>query len=637
MFDWVEKHKRWIQIVLLILIVPSFAFFGINYYFDDSADSAAVAQVAGTKISPNEFDQALRERQDQLRQQLKDKADPAILDGNELRNSVINQLVERRALLAHAFNTDLAVPDEQVRKVISEVPYFKDEADGKFSAAKYEEILRRQGMTPVMFEEKVRQDLRVAQLRDPVSGGTVLSGDVVDRLGRIRGQEREISEWIFTPDAVFEGVSVTDADVKKFYDTHQNDFRIPERVRVEYVSLEAADVTRDVRVPEAELRAAYEKNAAQYGKPEERRSSHILIAVAKDATAQVKADARKQAEALVAEVRATPKQFGDLARKHSKDPGSAASGGDLGFNARGAMVKAFDDALFALKVGEIAGPVETQYGFHVIRLDAIKAAEMTPFEKVRGEIEADLLKPRAGKAFADAAENLQNFVYEQSDSLKPAADALKLKIQTSDWITRGGGGQPPGLMKPQMLAKIFSEEAIKQKRNTDAIEVEPNTVMAARVIDHRESSILPFDDVKGDVRNRMRADKARELAVEQGKAALARLQKGDVAGARWSAPMRVSLQSPGTLQVEAARDVFAAEAAKLPVYAGVPTERGTFVIYRVSRVIEAPALTADERKGLSRQIAQLAAQQQFDAYVQAIKAAAGVSIDLSKVEKKAQQ
>ena len=210
-------------------------------------------------------------------------------------------------------------------------------------------------------------------------------------------------------------------------------------------------------------------------------------------------------------------------------------------------------------------------------------------------------------------------------------------IRDSDWITRGGGGQPPALVKPQMLAKIFSEEAIKQKRNTDAIEVEPNTVMAVRVIDHRESSILPFDDVKGDVRNRMRADKARELAVEQGKAALARVQKGNLTGARWSSPTRVSLQTPGTLQVEAARDVFAAEAAKLPAYVGVPTEKGSFVIYRVSRVIEAPALTADERKALSRQVAQLAAQQQFDAYVQAIKAAAGVSIDLSKVEKKAQQ
>lgn len=637
MFDWVEKHKRWIQIGLLILIVPSFAFFGINYYFNDSADSASVAKVAGTNISTNEFEQALRDRQEQLRQSLKEKADPAILDSNDLRNSVVNQLVERRALLAHALHTELAVPDDQVRKVIAEVPYFKGDADGKFSAAKYEEILRRQGMTPVMFEEKIRQDLRVAQVRDPVAGATVLAGDVVERLGRIRGQQRELSQWEFTPDAVFDGVSVSDEDVRKFYDANQKDFRIPERVRVEYVTLTADDIARDLRIPEADLEAAYAKNAAQYGKPEERRSSHILIAVPKDATAQVKADAKKQAETLVAAVRADPKQFGDLARKHSKDPGSAANGGDLGFNTRGTMVKAFDDALFALKVGEIAGPVETQYGFHVIRLDAIKPAEVVPFEKVRGEIEAEMRKPRAGKAFADAAENLQNLVYEQSDSLKPAAEAMKLKIQTSDWITRGGGGQPAALVKPQMLAKIFSEESIKQKRNTDAIEVEPNTVMAARVIDHRESSILPFEDVKGDVRHRLRAEKARKLAEEQGKAALARVQKGDMAGARWSAPTLVSLQAPGSLQVEAARDVFAADAAKLPVYVGVPTDKGGFVIYRVSKIVEAPALTADERKALSRQVAQLAAQQQFDAYVQAIKAAAGVSIDLTKVEKKAQQ
>jgi peptidyl-prolyl cis-trans isomerase D len=636
MFEWVEKHKRWIMIGLSILIIPSFAMFGINYYFDDSSGSGAVAKVAGTTISPGEFEQALRERQDQLRQMMKDKADPAMLDSNEVRNAVVNSLVERRALLAHALTSGLAVPDEQVRKVITEVPYFRDEATGGFSSTKYEELLRRQGRTPVMFEEGIRQDLRVSQVRDTVNGSALISDTVVKRLGKLREQQREISQWTMTPDQVFARVTVTDEEVRKFYDDHQSDFRIPERVKVEYVVLTPEDAAKGVAIPEAEVRAVYEKNAAQYGKPEERRASHILLTVAKDAKPEAKAEIKARAEKILEELRKAPKTFADIAKKESQDPGSAANGGDLGFNARGAMVKPFDDAVFTMKVGEFAGPVETQYGFHIIRLDAIKAGETVPFEKARGDIEAELRKAQAGKLFADAAEELQIKVVEQSDSLKPAAEALRLTVQTSDWITRNGGGQPATLVKPAMLAKIFSEDSLKQKRNTDAIEVDANTVISARVVDFREAHVLPFDEIKGEVRRQVQIDKALKLAEQEGKAALERVKKGDDKGLTWSAPTMVSLGNPGALQAEAARDVFGADPAKLPVYVGVPADKGRFVIYRVSKVVEAPEPSADVRKTLAKQIAQLAAQQQFDAYTQTVKASMGVSVDTAKVQKKAQ-
>jgi peptidyl-prolyl cis-trans isomerase D len=636
MFEWVEKHKRWIMIALSILIIPSFAMFGINYYFDDSSGSGAVAKVAGTTISPNEFEQALRERQEQLRQMMKDKADPALLDSNEVRNAVVNSLVERRALLAHALKSGLAVPDDQVRKVITEVPYFRDEATGGFSATKYEDLLRRQGKTPVMFEEGVRQDLRVSQVRDTVSDSVFVSDAVVKRLGKLREQQREVSQWTMTPDQVFARVTVSDEEVRKFYDDRQNEFRIPERVKVEYIVLTPEDAAKGVAIPEAEIKSVYEKNAAQYGKPEERRASHILLTIPKDAKPEVKAETRKRAEQILEKVRKDPRSFGELAKKESQDPGSAANGGDLGFNARGAMVKPFDDAVFALKVGEYAGPVETQYGLHIIRLEAIKPGETVPFEKVRGEIEAELRKAQAGKLFADAAEELQIKVVEQSDSLKPAADALKLPVQTSDWITRNGGGQPPTLVKPAMLAKIFTEDAIKQKRNTDAIEVDANTVISARVVEHREANVLPFDEIKGEVRRQVQIDKALKLAEQEGKATLERVKKGDDKGLVWSTPTLVSLGNPGALQAEAARDVFSADPAKLPLYVGVPGDKGRFVVYRVSKVIEAPEPSAEVRKALAKQIAQLAAQQQFDAYTQTVKASMGVSVDTAKVQKKAQ-
>ncbi len=636
MFDWVDKHKRWIQIGLLFLIVPSFAFFGINYYFDDAGDAGAVAKVAGTRISPAEFDNALRERQEELRQMMKDKVDTSMLDSNEVRNAVINGLVEKRALLAHSLNSGMAVPDAQVQKIIREIPYFQDQATGKFSLARYNELLKSQGMTAVMFEERVRQDLRIAQTRGSVVDSTVLADAVVTKLGKIREQTRVVSQVIFSPEKAVGRVTVTDDEVRKHYDATQKDFRIPERARVEYIVLGPDSLGKAVAVSDDEIREYYDKNKSQYSKPEERKASHILISLGKDADAAAKDKARKQAEDLLAQVKAAPKSFEDLARKFSQDPGSAKSGGSLGFFARGAMVKPFDEAVFAMKAGDLQGPVETQYGFHIIRLDEIKAASETPIEEVKAAIEEQLRKPKIGKAFADMAENFTQTVYEQSDSLKPAAEAFKLKIETSDWITRDGGGDPL-LAKPAMLAKIFSEDVIKNKRNTDAIEVESGKLVAARVIEHREASVLPFEDVKSDIAKRLQLVKAAKQMETDGLAALEKARKGDEAGLDWSAPVELSLQRPGTLVAEAARDVFAADPAKLPAFVGVQDANGRYLLYKITKVVEAPDLPPEEKKALAKQIAQVAAQQQWDAYLQAIKASAGVSIDTTKIERKAQQ
>lgn len=636
MFEWVDKHKRWIQIILLILIVPSFAFFGVNYYFQEYGSSGAVAKVAGSKISPQEFEEALRERQDQLRQSMQEKADPALLDSNEVRNAVINGLVDKRALLAHAMRAGVTVTDDQVRKIVTGIPAFRDEATGKFSAQRYEQLLRSQGMSPTLFEERVRQDLRMSQVRDTVANSAFVPDSVVDRLGRIREQQREVSQWLLTPEQVKSRVSVSEEDVKKFYESHKTEFRVPERARVEYIVLTIDQVAKGIDVTQQEVADWYAKHLAQYEKTEERKASHILIAVPKDAKPEVKEAARRKAEELTAEVRKTPAAFAELAKKNSQDPGSAASGGDLGYSARGVMVKPFDDALFGLKVGDVAGPIETQYGYHVIRLDAIKPGEKTPLEKVRPEIEQDIKKSKAGKAFAEAADTMQNLVYEQAESLKPAADALKLPIQTSDWITREGGGTPM-LAKPELLSKVFSEDSIKNKRNTDAVEVAANTIVAARVIEHKAADVLPFDAVRKDVQDQMVLERTAKLVEEEGKAVLARVKAGDDKGLTWTGPVTVSLQRPSGLAPEAAREVFSADPAGLPIFVGMPVSNNRFVIYRVSKVIEAPPIEAEQRKALSRQLSQIAAQQQFDAYMQTVKAGAGVEIDPTKVEKKPAQ
>ncbi|MBX9965800.1 MAG: SurA N-terminal domain-containing protein [Burkholderiales bacterium] len=636
MFEWVDKHKRWIQIILLILIVPSFAFFGINYYFQEYGSSGAVAKVAGSKISPQEFEQALRKRQEDLRKMMEGKVDQAMLDSNEVRNSVINGLVDQRALLAHAMHAGITVTDDQLHKHITQIPDFADTGTGKFSEERYKQLLRASDYgNPVVFEAERRRMLLMSQVRDTVADSAMVSMAVVDRLGRIREQQREVSQWLLTPDQVRSKVNITDDDVKKYYEAHKDEFRIPERARVEYIVLNLDTVAKGIEISAPEVTDWYEKHQDQYGKPEERRASHILITVAKDAKPEDKAAAKAKAQALLDEVRRSPKSFADVAKKNSQDPGSAASGGDLGFFGRGAMVKPFDDALFAMKVGDIEGPVETQYGFHVIRLDAIKPGEKTPLDKVRSEIEQELRKAKAGKAFVEAADTLQNTVYEQSDSLKPAADALKLVIQTSDWITRDGGGLPL-LSKPEILGKIFSEDVIKNGRNTSAVEVAPNTIVAARVLEHRAADVLPFEEVRKDVQQQLFVERATKLVEEEGKAALAKLKGGDDKAVTWSPTVLVSLQKPSGLQPEAAREVFSADPTALPAYVGMPVSNGRYVIYRVGKVIDPPALGDDQRKALARQLAQIAAQQQFDAYLQTIRAGAGVEIDPAKVERKAQ-
>lgn len=633
MFDWVNKHKRWLQLVLLVLIVPPFALFGINYYFQDSGAGAPVAKVAGTRISAQEFEGALRERQDQLRQMMQGKADEAILNGNEVRNGVINSLVERRAMLAHALGQGMTATDAQLAKVITEIPAFQDRATGKFSEQRYQDVLKAQGLTPAAFEDRVRRDLALAQLRDTITRTNVLATSVTERLGRIREQQREVSQWVFAPARYMGGAAPAEAELKKYYEEKRQQFSIPERARVEYVVLSAQALEKDVAVTPEEVKAFYDSHAAQYSKSEERRASHILLTVSKDATAEAKAAVKAKAEALVQEARKAPQRFGELARASSQDPGSAASGGDLGFVARGVMVKPFEDALFALKPGEIAGPVETQYGFHVIRLDAVKPGEVTPLEKVRGEIEQEVRKPKLGKVLAEAVENFQNLVYEQPDSLKPAAEAFKLTIQTSDWITRNGGGNGQ-LSKPALLGKIFSDDAIKNKRNTEAVDAGDGTFVAARVVEHKAADFLPFEQVKSDIVVVLMGERARKRAEEEGKAALERLRKGEGAGASFEAPQMVSLQAPGTLLAEAARDVFSADAGKLPAYVGTKASDGRYVIYRVSKVVDGKPAGPEEVKALQKQIAQLAAQQQLEAYMAVVKAGAGVEIDASKVERK---
>ena len=631
MYDFVYKHKRWLQIALLVLIVPPFALFGIDFYFRNTDTAGSLAKIGDARISEVEYSQALRQAQDKMREMMKSNPDPSLLNSPQLKESVLNELIERKITISHAARAGMTIADAELQKMIAAVEAFHDD-QGKFSRERYRQLLQGQGLTPATFENQVRTNIMLEQVRGVYSGSAFVPESVADRLLKIREQEREVSQVLFSPADYNKQVKISDADAEKYYMEHKGDFVVPERVKIEFVVLSLEAYQRGVEVSDAEIKKFYLDNQSRYQTPEERRASHILIPAAASATPEEKAKAKALAEDLFKQAKANPKKFGELAAKFSKDPGSAEKGGDLGFFGRGLMVKPFDEVAFAMKVGDVAGPVETQYGYHIIRLDAIKAVQTTPLESVKAQIVEEIRKPKVVKAFAEAADNFNNLVYEQFDSLQPAVTALKLTLQKSDWLSRTGGNPNPLLNNDKLLAALFSDEVLKNKHNTSAIEVQPNMLLAARVVEHKSSEGMPLDQVRKDIVQHLAEQAATKLAETEGRAALEKLKKGETVALSWSASQTVTLQKRQGLHPEAAQSVFGADTAKLPTYAGVPVSQGRFVIYRITKVKDITETTPEQRKALAKQLAQMIGQEQYIAYLASLREHADVKIDKKKLE-----
>src|SRR6185436_9195336 len=631
MYDFVYKHKRWLQIALLVLIVPPFALFGIDFYFRNTDTGGSLARIGDARISEAEYSQALRQAQEKMREMMGKNPDQAMLNSPQLRQSVLNELIEHKVTLSHASKAGMTVSDSELQKMIAAVEAFHDQS-GKFSRERYRQLLQGQGLSPAAFENQVRSNIMLEQVRSVYSGSAFVPESVAERLLKIREQEREVSQVLFNPNDYRKQAEVSDADAEKYFTEHKGEFLVPERVKVEFVVLSLEAYQRSMQISDEEIRKFYADNMSRYQTAEERRASHILIPAAASATPEEKAKAKALAEDLLKQVRQNPRKFGEVAAKFSKDPGSAEKGGDLGFFARGLMVKPFDEAAFSMKVGEIAGPVETQYGFHIIRLDAIKAVQTTPLESVKAQIVEEIRKPKVAKAFAEAADNFNNLVYEQFDSLQPAIDALKLTLQKRDWVSRAGGNPNPLLNNDKLLAALFSDEVLKNKHNTSAIEVQPNMLLAARVTEHKPSEGLPFDQVRKDIVQHLSDQAATQLAEKEGLAALEKLKKGEPLALKWSAPQTVTLQKRQGLHAEAAQAVFGADTAKLPAYIGTPVSQGRFVIYRVTKVKDVVDTNPEQRKALAKQLTQMIGQEQYIAYLASLREHADVKIDKKKLD-----
>jgi len=632
MFEFVGKHKRLLQILLALLIIPPFAFFGIQSFDWAGSGGGDLADVSGSRITMREFAHAQEQRRDQLRSVLGRNFDPAYLDTPEARKQLLDALVAQRVLGLYMARNHVVVTDAQVRELVAAQPAFQE--NGKFSRGNYQAFIRAQNKSEEQFEAELRSDLALRQLANGLLDSTIVARATARRLATIRGESREVTESLVPASQLVGQVKLAPDALDAYYGSHAKDFEVPEQVRAEYVQLSLEAILAEEAVSPDEVKAAYEASLAP------KRAEYL--------------EGRKKAEALLAEVRKDPAKFAELAKTNSQDPGSAAAGGDLGWFGRGAMVKPFEDAVFRLKPNETSPLVPTEFGFHIIQLTGTRKAEggkgeerrarhilinapaeVKDFDAARAGIERDLKRQKAQKKFPESAEALSNLAYEQPDSLQPVAERFKLKITTSGWFSRAGAPAPLGNAK--LLTALFGDDAVRNKRNTEAVETEPGRLVVARVLEHKPAAVRPLDEVRGEIAKKLTLEEALRLAREAGAARLKQLESGQDAGVAWSPARTVSRESPGGLDRRALAPVFRADASKLPAYVGVDLSPSGYAIYRVSKVIEAPAV--DEAKlraneaGLTRQ----EAREAYDAFVDALRSRAKIAVYEANLQKKTER
>lgn len=618
MFEFVRTHTKLLQLLLLILILPSFVVFGIQGYSSFSEGRAqVVAKVDGQEIGQAEWDNAHRQQVERLRQQMPN-IDAKLLDSDAARASTLENLVRERVMMAEAHRAHIDVPADRVVREIQNLPELArlKRPDGSFDVATYKAMLEAQGMTPAMFEERLRQDLRSQQVLRGITGSALTTPAVVGSALDALLQRREIRYARFDLKDYMSKVAPTDADIEAYYKAHEAEFKAPEAATIEYVVLSLDALKKDAAAPEKELRDYYDANIARYTSAEERRARHILVKADKDAAADVKQKAKARAEALLAEVRKNPGSFADVARKNSDDPGSAQQGGDLDFFGRGMMTKPFEDATFAMKPGEISNVIETDFGFHIIKLEATRGGEKKPFEEVRASIEEELRKQSAQKRWAETAQQFTDTVYEQSDSLQPAIDKFKLEKKAATVARAPAPGASGPLASPKLLEAVFAADSVRNKRNTNAIEVGTSQLAAARVTEHRPAHTRPLAEVKEQVRQRVQAEQAMALARKEGQALAAQLkQQTDTTLPQGAV---VSRQKPEGLPRSVLDAVLRAPAAKLPVVVEAEAPGEAFVVARVDKVL--PRETSpEEAAALQNQYAQVWTQAEAQAYYSALK------------------
>ncbi len=604
MFDFVRNNTKIMMGLLFLLIIPSFVLFGLEGYsrFDDKG--IVVAKVDGQKINQSDWDTAHKSEVDRIRASMPN-LDVKLFDTPEAKYATLERMVRDKVIAAAAQKMHLVASDTRLARELQQSPAIAAlrTADGKLDMERYKQLAASQGMTPEMFEMQVRADLSNRQVIQGVQASAYATSAQTQTALNAFMQRREVQILNFPVADYLSKVTVSDADLQTYYEKNKAKYQSMESADIEYLVLDIETLRQSVTLNEQDLKSYYEQNLQRLSSKEERRASHILITAAKEAPEAEKKVARAKAEELLKSVKAKPASFAEVARKNSQDPGSALKGGDLDFFGRGAMVKVFEDAVFSMKKSDISDLVESEFGYHIIQVTDIKVPKAQSFESLRPSLEADLKKEQAQRKYAELAETFSNMVYEQSDSLKPVADKLKLNIQKANQVARqpAAGQSKSVLTNPALLNALFNEASLQKQRNTEAIEVAPSTLVSARVVKHQPAATLPLAEVKEFVKRALTQEKAAEIAKAQGEQRLAAL-KAKTGSDTLPNAIVISRENTQRQMPQVVEAALRADPSNLPSVNGVDLGAQGFAVVRVTKIFP----PEPENKALMAQ-----AQQQF--------------------------
>ncbi len=620
MFESIRNNSKWLMLVLFLLVIPSFVLVGIDSsYF--SGGSPVVARVDGADVTKDEWDNAHRIESDRLRAQ-QPGLDARLLDSSAARYATLERMVRDRVLQVAARKMHLQASDARLARSLQEIPQIASlrRADGTLDAEAYRALVGAQGLTLEGFEATVRRDLAVNQVVGTIIGSSFASAVQVDTALDALFQRREVQLARFEPKNYASQVKVSDADLESYYKAQPVLFQQPETANVEYVVLDLDTVRSGITLSEDDVRTYYQENLSRLAGKEERRASHILLGTPSSAPAAEREKTRVRAQELLAQVRKNPASFAAVARQSSEDTSSAAQGGDLGFFAPGAMVKPFSDAAFALKKGDISDVVETDFGFHIIELTDIKAAPQPSFETMRPELEKELKQQQAQRKFAEVAESFANTIYEQSDSLQPVADKLKLKVQSANGVTRTPPAGATGpLINAKFLEALFSSDALENKRNTESIEIGPSQMVAGRVVKYLPARTLPLAEVKDRVQQLYVAEKSAELARQEGQKRLDAWKANPASATGLGAAIDIARNQPGEQPRAVVDAVLSTRIEALPAWVGVDLGAVGYTIAKVNRVVPAAASDAQQAAQRHQQYVQWLSSAEALAYYEILK------------------
>lgn len=631
MFDFVRKHTKIMMSLMFLLIIPAFVLVGINGFKSLGGGGETVAKVGSFSVKQEEWDAAHKNEVDRARS-TQPNIDVKLLDSPQARYSTLERMVREQVLADAASDAHLASTDARLARELQQNATIASlrKPDGSLDMERYRQLAAAQGLTPEGFEARVRKDLALRQVENGIASTALAPAAQANIALNAFFERREVQIATFLPADYKAQVNPTDAEMDAFYQANQKLFQAPESATVEYVVLDLDSVKKSISVNEEELKSYYDQNVARLSGKEERRASHILINAPKDMPAADKAKAKEKAAALLVQVRKAPDGFADVARKNSQDAGSAASGGDLDFFGRGAMVKPFEDAAFAMKKGEISDLVESDFGFHIIKLVDIKAPKQKTFDEVKVTIEADLRTQQAQRKYAETAEAFTNAVYEQSDSYKQIAEKLKLDVKTAGNVQRKPSADAKGaLASAKLLTAIFNPDSVEKKRNTEAVEVGVNQLVSARITQYAAARVLPLADVRNDVRERLVSSRSAELAKKDGAAKLD-AWRAQPDAAKLATAVVIARDQAQNFAPSVLDKVMHADAAKLPVWIGVDLGNQGYTLVRVNKVMERNTATDVQAQQERGQYGQWVASAESQAYFELLKNRYKAQIKVSK-------